>query len=114
MPTSRQTARDCLGETGNAPVSPGIAAVWRDLQDTQRVHTIGRPHMGVIGSTPALLAPGRAAVAAGCAALLAVAVYVNALQNPFVYDDFRLIVENPTILNPWDLESVIVRDITRP
>ena len=70
--------------------------------------------MGVIGSTPALLAPGRAAIAAGCAALLAVAVYANALQNPFVYDDFRLIVENPTLLNPWDLKSVIVRDITRP
>ena len=70
--------------------------------------------MGVIGSTPALLAPGRVAIAAGCAALLAVAVYANALQNPFVYDDFRLIVENPTLLNPWDLKSVIVRDITRP
>ena len=35
-------------------------------------------------------------------------------QNPFVYDDFRLIVENPSILNVWDLKSVIVRDITRP
>ena len=70
--------------------------------------------MGVIGSTPVLLASSRPAIAAGCAALLAVAVYVNALQNPFVYDDFRLIVENPTILNPWDLRSVIVRDITRP
>ena len=73
--------------------------------------------MAVIGSTPTDPTPGRALivpVAAGCAALLAVAVYVNALQNPFVYDDFRLIVENPSILNLWDLKSVIVRDITRP
>ena len=70
--------------------------------------------MGIIGSTTARLAPGRPVIAAGCAAGLAVAVYVNALQNPFVYDDFRLIVENPSILNPWDLESVMVRDITRP
>lgn len=73
--------------------------------------------MAVIGSTPIDLSPGRrfiVAVSAGCAALLAVAVYVNALQNPFVYDDFRLIVENPSILNLWDLKFVIVRDITRP
>ena len=73
--------------------------------------------MAVIGSTRAHLAPGRPAIvsiSAGCAAMLAVAVYVNALQNPFVYDDFRLIVENPSILNLWDLKSVIVRDITRP
>lgn len=73
--------------------------------------------MAVIGSTPTDPTPGHAfivPVAAGCAALLAIAVYVNALQNPFVYDDFRLIVENPSILNLWDLKSVIVRDITRP
>ena len=73
--------------------------------------------MAVIGSTPTDHTPGHAfivPVVAGCAALLAVAVYVNALQNPFVYDDFRLIVENPSILNLRDLKSVIVRDITRP
>ncbi|MGH9257119.1 MAG: tetratricopeptide repeat protein [Vicinamibacterales bacterium] len=46
--------------------------------------------------------------------MLATLVYLSALDNPFVYDDFRLIVENPSILNPWDLQTVIVRDITRP
>jgi Flp pilus assembly protein TadD len=73
--------------------------------------------MAVIGSTPPQPTEGRpiiVPVSAACAALLAVAVYLNALQNPFVYDDFRLIVENPSILNLWDLKSVIVRDITRP
>lgn len=72
--------------------------------------------MAVIGSTPTLTPrrPLIVTVSAGCAALLAVAVYVNALQNPFVYDDFRLIVENPTLLNIADLQPMIVRDVTRP
>ena len=29
-------------------------------------------------------------------------VYVNALQNPFVYDDFRTIVDNGSITNLTD------------
>ena len=41
-------------------------------------------------------------------------LYLNALDNPFVYDDFRLIVENTSILSGSDFQTVIVRDITRP
>jgi hypothetical protein len=48
------------------------------------------------------------------AALLAVLLYLNALDNPFVYDDYRLIVENPTIQNPSSLRTILSRDITRP
>jgi pentatricopeptide repeat protein len=53
-------------------------------------------------------------IPAGCAALLAVLVYLNALDNPFVYDDFRLIVENASILSLRDIQFVILRDVTRP
>ena len=53
-------------------------------------------------------------IPAGCAALLAVLVYLNALDNPFVYDDFRLIVDNPSILSLRDIRFVILRDVTRP
>jgi protein O-mannosyl-transferase len=72
--------------------------------------------MAVIGSTPADPATGRRSLIplpAACAAVLAVLVYLNALHNPFVYDDFRLIVENPS-LDLRDLPAVLVRDITRP
>jgi tetratricopeptide (TPR) repeat protein len=47
------------------------------------------------------------------AALLGTLVYLNALDNPFVYDDFRLIVENPA-LDLSTLYALVVRDVTRP
>lgn len=41
-------------------------------------------------------------------------VYINSLTNPFVYDDFRLIVENATLATPGNLPGVVWHDITRP
>jgi len=51
---------------------------------------------------------------AGSVALLAGLLYLNALPNPFVYDDYRLILENSSILNLWDLRGIVYRDMTRP
>ena len=48
------------------------------------------------------------------AAVLRVLLYASSLDNPFVYDDFRLIVENPAIQNLSGVRTVLVRDITRP
>jgi len=42
------------------------------------------------------------------------AVYINSLTNPFVYDDYRLIVENGALAHPTDLWGVLWHDITRP
>ena len=53
-------------------------------------------------------------LAAGGAAVLSVLLYASTLDNPFVYDDFRLIVENPAIQTLSDIRTVMVRDITRP
>jgi Flp pilus assembly protein TadD len=50
----------------------------------------------------------------GAAVLLAGLVYVNALDNPFVYDDRRLIVENRSLRPPLDLYAVVVHEATRP
>jgi hypothetical protein len=41
-------------------------------------------------------------------------LYASSLDNPFVYDDFRLIVENPAIQNLSGVLTVLARDITRP
>src|SRR5688500_20191040 len=73
--------------------------------------------MSVIGSKQVHPAPDRLSfvpIPALLAAFLAVLVYLNTLDNPFVYDDFRPIVENSSLLNAGDLKAVIVRDITRP
>ena len=48
------------------------------------------------------------------AAILAVLLYASALDNPFVYDDFRLIVENPSIQNLSGVLTILARDATRP
>jgi len=55
-----------------------------------------------------------APVPASASAALAVMLYASTLDNPFVYDDFRLIVENPAIQNLSSVLTVLARDATRP
>jgi hypothetical protein len=55
-----------------------------------------------------------APVPASASAALAVMLYASSLDNPFVYDDFRLIVENPAIQNLSSVLTVLARDVTRP
>jgi len=51
-----------------------------------------------------------------CAAagLLAIGVYLNALGNPFVWDDRRMVVENASIRPPLDARAVFFQDRFRP
>ena len=53
-------------------------------------------------------------LALGAAVLLAGLVYVNAVDNPFVYDDRRLIVENRSLRPPLNLHAVVLQEATRP
>jgi protein O-mannosyl-transferase len=48
------------------------------------------------------------------AAILGGVVYLNALRNPFVYDDYRTIVENGSIRTLSDLRAIVGHDVTRP
>src|SRR5688572_13885424 len=52
----------------------------------------------------------------GCAIAMIAAglIYATALDNPFVYDDFRLIVDNPSLLDITNLRAIAWREITRP
>ena len=43
-----------------------------------------------------------------------VVVYANALRNPFVYDDFRIIVENRALERFPDVIAVVLHDAMRP
>ena len=53
-------------------------------------------------------------VLASFAALLALLSYLNALDNPFVYDDTREIIENPSIGNFTNLSAIFRHYPTRP
>ncbi len=56
----------------------------------------------------------RSALFCAIAALLGGVVYLNALQNPFVYDDIRTVVDNGSIARLWDLRSIVGHEATRP
>jgi len=57
----------------------------------------------------------RAAIVAGCtAAALAISVYVTALHNPFVYDDYHTVIENASIQSAGNLRAIFWHDVTRP
>lgn len=49
-------------------------------------------------------------MAAICSAL----VYLNALDNPFAYDDFRTVLNNPSIEDVWAVREIVRREVTRP
>ena len=48
------------------------------------------------------------------AAVLSALLYANALDNPFVYDDFRTVLNNPSIENVWAVRTIVYREMTRP
>jgi tetratricopeptide (TPR) repeat protein len=48
------------------------------------------------------------------ATVLSGAVYLNALRNPFVFDDRITIVDNPSILDIGDLRAILLSSIFRP
>lgn len=48
------------------------------------------------------------------AALLAGLVYLNALHNPFVYDDYHTVVANASLQHVTDIRAIVLHDVTRP
>lgn len=41
-------------------------------------------------------------------------VYTSALHNSFVYDDYRMIIENASIHDVSDLRAIVLHEVTRP
>lgn len=48
------------------------------------------------------------------AVILAGAGYLNALGNPFVYDDHRVVVDNRSIVAPLNVRALLLHDASRP
>jgi protein O-mannosyl-transferase len=53
-------------------------------------------------------------VLAAAAALMAALVYLNALNNPFIYDDHRVIFENYSIRSLSNIRALLLNDVFRP
>jgi protein O-mannosyl-transferase len=56
----------------------------------------------------------RGAAACAAAACLGGLVYLNALHNPFVYDDQWVILDNSAIVQLWDVRRIVAGAATRP
>src|SRR5262249_42369831 len=65
-------------------------------------------------ASPALTAPLPAGRWAVVPALLAAVVYLNALHNPFVYDDARTVVGNPSLQDLHNWRWVLLYSPFRP
>lgn len=62
------------------------------------------------------IVPYSRGVALACLAAVGLAglVYLNALHNPFVYDDHHTIVTNTSIVRLTNLRAIVRHDVTRP
>src|SRR5204862_3665477 len=56
----------------------------------------------------------RSALACAATSLLGGLVYLNALHNPFVYDDYHMVVDNPSLPHPFDFRRLLLYQVTRP
>ncbi len=74
--------------------------------------TIRHSAMTAVGSDRRSVLWGMAL--ASIASLLAACVYVNALDNPFVWDDHHTVADNPSIVNALDLATIVRYDVKRP
>lgn len=57
---------------------------------------------------------GRARLLGALAGVMAVAVYLNALRNPFVFDDHLTVVTNASIRDLWDVQAIVRGSVFRP
>jgi hypothetical protein len=53
-------------------------------------------------------------VIGGVMAASAGVLYLNAIRNPFVYDDYHTVVVNASIARLGDLRAIVLHDVTRP
>jgi hypothetical protein len=102
MTASSEFVCERVHHAGDAAVGPGVTEVRRDVQDAERLRQV------VCGVDRRTVLYGAIAMA------MALLVYVNALHNPFVYDDFHTVITNTSIGSLSNLRAIVLHDITRP
>src|SRR5439155_20653439 len=89
-------------DAGNAAVGPRVTEIRRDMQDAERPRQVVR------------VVDRRTVLYGGIAMAMALLVYVNALHNPFVYDDYHTVITNASLERLTNLSAIVMHDVTRP
>jgi len=135
MASSREAAGKAVSQPRNAAVGPCAGKIRCDMENSHWcpyyndtpvivdgefvIHYNGL--MSAIPDSTPLPRAGatrrfdlRAGIMCGAAALLAGLVYVNAIHNPFVYDDYHTVVDNTSIRSVTNVRAIVLHDVTRP
>ena len=102
MTAASEFVCDGVHNAGNAPVRPRVTEVRRDVQDAERPAERAR------------VVDRRTVLCGAVAMAMALLVYVNALHNPFVYDDYHTVIANTSIQTLTNLRAIVMHDVTRP
>ena len=98
MTAASEFVCDGVHDARNPAIGPRVTEVGRDVQDAEAVRGVD----------------WRSVLYGGIAMAMALLVYVNALHNPFVYDDYHTVITNASIVTLTNLGAIVMHDVTRP
>jgi len=91
---------------------PESSRTWLALEVAPRVSGYSVTRVSSSDSPNAI--DWRALAGVVVAVLAAGLVYLNALHAPYVYDDYRTILSNASLIPPFEWRAVLLFDLTRP
>ena len=100
-------------DSRDAAIRPRVLEVRSDVEDAEGAHIAKVYYTGPMKGA-SIGRPWLPYALAAVAALMAALVYLNALDNPFVYDDHRVVLENYSIRDLSNVRALFLNDVFRP